>query len=251
MQCSEEDCENAAAYLVASVGDVCEPHAFEHEPSTVRYIRNVIGRPDAAVNDDQPDPLADDDPEIRADGGVDGTLLDAVEEELRGRTKDDAITSGELADAVGIDDSNGNPKAREAIRVLLEERGVPVASGNCGYWLLENREQLERYLSDLDGRIQGIQERKQLVESAWDDWGRREATADGGVVVEGDEVSGGDIRRQIKRYVDSHDPAMRDDVSVAVAERLDVTAHLVQLELDKMEKHGFAYIVGDGEVRLP
>jgi len=173
---------------------------------------------------------------------IDGDLLDQVEDELRGRTKADAIQSGDLADAVDIDDSEGNPKTREAIRILIEERGLPVASANCGYWLLESRDQLDEYVETLEGRIAGIQERIDMVAENYE-----EAIADGGQI----HLDPADIRREIKRVVEENDPALRDDVATDVSDTLGCTPVDVQEQLSEMEKHGFIYILDSGEVRLP
>jgi len=50
-ECDREDCSRDSAYLLVS-GDLCEPHAFEAEPGTVRYLRATIGTPPAATNEE-------------------------------------------------------------------------------------------------------------------------------------------------------------------------------------------------------
>ena len=175
---------------------------------------------------------------------INGALLDAAEDELRGRTKDDAIYSSELAEKIGVDDGEGNPKTREVIRVLMDERDLPVASSNCGYWMLESEDQLRVYVNDLEGRINGIEERIQMVQENF-----HQAIADGGVVTDRDPDET-DIRRAIKRYAEDHDTVMRDDLSDAVSTALGCDPVDVQSQLDKMVDAGLAYLV-DGEVRLP
>lgn len=173
---------------------------------------------------------------------IDGDLLDAVEEELRGRTKDDAIHSGELADKVGIDDGEANPKTREVIRTLMEERGLPIASANCGYWMLESDAQLRIYVNDLRGRIAGIEERIEMVQENY-----KNAIADGGQI----HVDASDVRQEIKQFVEDNDPALRDDLAIEAADTLGCDPAVVQEQLDEMVEAGFAYLVEDGEVRLP
>lgn len=95
-------------------------------------------------------------------------VLDALECVLREHVgPSQAITSSELADELDITDGEANPATREAIRVVCEERGLPVAASARGYYVIEDRGQLEEYLENLDGRIAGIQQRKQLVAAAW------------------------------------------------------------------------------------
>lgn len=100
--------------------------------------------------------------------GIDGALLDTLQAMFQDHCgPDNAITSGELADRITGEDSEANPKTREAIRVLIEERGVPIAAGPKGYYRLESIEQFEKCLDTLDSRINGIQPRKQVVCEAW------------------------------------------------------------------------------------
>jgi hypothetical protein len=176
---------------------------------------------------------------------IDGDLLDEAEQELRGRTKADAIHSGALADELGIDDGEANPKTREVIRMLMDERGLPVASANCGYWLIESREQLETYKDNLQSRIQGIQERIEMAERNYE-----QAIADGGQTWS-EQYDEADIRRAIKNAVENRDSAMRADVVDDVRAQLGCDPSTTQLVLEEMVEKGFAYVLESGEVRLP
>lgn len=99
---------------------------------------------------------------------VSGELLDELERVLREHVgPSEAITSSELADKLEITDGEANPATREAIRIVCEERGLPVAASSRGYYVIESTNELEEYLESLDGRIAGIQKRKQLVARAW------------------------------------------------------------------------------------
>lgn len=112
---------------------------------------------------------------------VTGAFLDELENVLRAEAvgPDNAITSGELASSVGIADAEANPKTREAVRILVEERQVPVAATSQGYFLMTNQDHLETYLETLDGRIAGIQDRKQIVTEAFNHWRYGEAAGGG------------------------------------------------------------------------
>jgi hypothetical protein len=105
-----------------------------------------------------------------ADGGepaIDGDLLDDLEQILAGRGRESAITSSKLADRLDINDGEASPKTREAVRILLMERRVPVRSGPCGYWICQSTEEAREYVEDLDGRIAGIEQRQTAFKEAW------------------------------------------------------------------------------------
>jgi hypothetical protein len=106
------------------------------------------------------------------DGGepdVDGELLDELEEYLRDHVGPDAaVASAQIADDLGIDDREGQPRTREAIRILLEEQRLCVISSGNGYYVPESREQVADEVESLRSRAQSIQEREQLIVDAWD-----------------------------------------------------------------------------------
>lgn len=96
------------------------------------------------------------------------SLVDAVANELQGRTcQEEAITSGELSEMLDVDDGEANPHTRELIRETMEERNLPIVSGHSGYWVAATTSEVESYLSDLDGRIAGIEDRKQEIVAAF------------------------------------------------------------------------------------
>lgn len=97
---------------------------------------------------------------------VDGELLDDLQRALE--AADEPMTSAELADELGIDDRAGTPKTREAVRVLVQERHVPVVASNNGYHIVQTRAGLDAYLDTLDARIRGIESRKQMVVQAFE-----------------------------------------------------------------------------------
>jgi len=100
---------------------------------------------------------------------IDGDLLDRLQLELaEHRGRENAITSGPLARRVGISESRTNAKLREAVKVLTRERNVPVVSSNAGFYIPATRAEKDEYLQNLDQRIAGIQQRKELVDDAWD-----------------------------------------------------------------------------------
>lgn len=100
---------------------------------------------------------------------IDGELLDELEELLADhRGPENAISSGEIADELGIDDSGSNPRTREAVKALLEERELPVISNSNGYFVATAESQVEEEIESLQSRIQGIQQRQELIRDAWE-----------------------------------------------------------------------------------
>jgi hypothetical protein len=101
---------------------------------------------------------------------VDGELLDELEATLADRGRDDAITAAELSERLELDDGDTSPKLREAVKALLFERGVPIRSGSVGYWICQSEREAEEYVADLQGRIEGIEQRITAFEIAWQQW---------------------------------------------------------------------------------
>lgn len=112
---------------------------------------------------------------------IDGALLDDLEELLRTEASaENPLTSSEIADRLGIDDSEANPTTREAIRTLAEERMIPTVGAHNGYYVIETEAQKDEYLATLRQRIAGIEERIWLIERAWQSQqGRQQTTLAG------------------------------------------------------------------------
>lgn len=202
---------------------------------------------------------------------VTGQLVDQIEQELRRRywerkrgnidsRSEQAITSSELADQLDIDDSEGNPETREAVKIAMRERGLPIIGGGNGYYIPVDPAKVEDAIESLDGRIAGIQERKDLIEDNWRNWTAQEriyrddaAATDGGAVVENERVDGGRIRRRAAKLVREDGMPIADLVS-ELHEYFDEPERRVRAELNECFDAGLLYQVGDGddaEVRSP
>ena len=81
--------------------------------------------------------------------------------------RENAITSSEIAEQLGITDGEANPATRELIRDTIEEEEIPVAAGSRGYYRIRDADELDEYLETLRGREEGIRHRRQLVAMAW------------------------------------------------------------------------------------
>jgi hypothetical protein len=104
----------------------------------------------------------------RIETSIEPDQLRAVEDLLRdGHTgKGNAITSGAIAEA--LDEPEGhdtNPNVRDAVRELTHV-GVPIASCNRGYYVMDDPGEVDDYVQDLRSRADSIQERAEAVESA-------------------------------------------------------------------------------------
>lgn len=96
------------------------------------------------------------------------SLDEQVYNELRTRTSEaEAITSGELADRLNVGDAEANPKTRELVRDVIEQYNLPVVSCHAGYYVADSMSEIEEHLEALDGRIAGIQDRKQQIVAAY------------------------------------------------------------------------------------
>lgn len=82
------------------------------------------------------------------------------------------ISSDEIRDIFCIEEYiSGNPVTRalikEAMRKICIKKGIPIGASSRGYFLIKTQKQLFRYLDVLKGRMEGIQERCNLVSRAW------------------------------------------------------------------------------------
>jgi len=93
--------------------------------------------------------------------------LDRLESDLRAATSLDPITSGELAARHFPDDSSGNPRTRKAIKHLMRQRGLPIIGVGNGYHIPESNAAVAEAVQSLQGRIDGIKERQQLLVDNW------------------------------------------------------------------------------------
>jgi len=96
------------------------------------------------------------------------TLDEQVFQELRGRnSKAEAITSGELADQLNVGDAEANPRTRELVRDVMEGHDLPVVSCHAGYYVADSLVEIKDELESLDGRIAGIEQRKERLVGAY------------------------------------------------------------------------------------
>lgn len=82
------------------------------------------------------------------------------------------VTSSEISDLFMIDETTtGWPVTRacikEAMRRISVPKGIPIGANSRGYFLIKDKDALVKYTGNLQGRINGIRERIELVNRAW------------------------------------------------------------------------------------
>ena len=94
-------------------------------------------------------------------------LIDLLEEHHQGR--DNAITSGEIAETLGIDETREtNPDTRDLILEAIRDYDTEIASGPTGYFVITSQAEMDRYEENIESRIEGTRHRLQLVQEAWE-----------------------------------------------------------------------------------
>ncbi len=84
--------------------------------------------------------------------------------------KNNQISAGEIGRQIGIDEDATHVQVRGLILQTIEQFNLPVAGGSRGYYLISNKNELDDYLSGIDGRIQEMEKRKALVRGAFDSY---------------------------------------------------------------------------------
>jgi len=100
---------------------------------------------------------------------IDGETLDALQVYLESSAvgRENAVVSDELSDQIGVNDAHDtNPTVRDAVKALIYEREVPIASGPTGYYLAVTRENREREIESIRNKIGRLNARKMAFERA-------------------------------------------------------------------------------------
>lgn len=79
------------------------------------------------------------------------------------RGPDNAISSGQVADMLGVEPGASKIKIRELIRDAMVLHKLPLGSNNRGYYLITDEEDLRRYSRSLEKRMREIEDRKARV----------------------------------------------------------------------------------------
>lgn len=89
---------------------------------------------------------------------------------LEHRGANNPITSREINEQVELDNVGSFPSTRAVIRSIVLDDQIPIAGSSQGYYVIENEDELGRYLDNLDKRSINIMERKFAVLRAVESW---------------------------------------------------------------------------------
>lgn len=89
---------------------------------------------------------------------------------LAHRGQDNPISSREINEVIEVDTVGSFPRTRALVRKVLFEDGIPIASGNNGYYVIETEAELTAYIENLDSRIGNIAERRYAIRQAAQSW---------------------------------------------------------------------------------
>lgn len=89
---------------------------------------------------------------------------------MQHRGKSNAITSGEIAVMVGINEDDTHAQTRAMILDAVIRYNLPLAADNTGYYLITNDLEYYDYMKNLNSRIVEISERKNLITRNYGLW---------------------------------------------------------------------------------
>ena len=89
---------------------------------------------------------------------------------LEHKGKDNPITSNEIAEKINIERGKSSIRIRELITKTMIKYRLPLASVSKGYYVLNDADDLNRYMISLDGRINEIEGRKARVKVYFEDY---------------------------------------------------------------------------------
>lgn len=77
--------------------------------------------------------------------------------------KSNKITSKQIANIIGINEDATQAKTRALILECAKQYKLPLAADNRGYYLITSEIELNEYIENLNSRIAGIEDRKNLI----------------------------------------------------------------------------------------
>lgn len=90
---------------------------------------------------------------------------------MRGRLGGhNAVTANTIEKECGVLHSNGNSRLRKVITMVCDKYNIPIVSNINGYFVASTREELMDYLLNLELRIKGIIERKDMLKRAFESY---------------------------------------------------------------------------------
>lgn len=84
--------------------------------------------------------------------------------------KKNSISSREIASILGISEDDTFAQTRAIIFAAAKQFKLPLAADNAGYYLITEESELFEYIGNLDNRIFGIKERKEIIIQNFKEW---------------------------------------------------------------------------------
>ena len=84
--------------------------------------------------------------------------------------KKNSISAGEIAKVLNLKQENTHVEPRMYFYETMETYKIPIAGGGRGYYIVTSKQELNNYLDGLDGRINGINKRKRVVQTAFKEY---------------------------------------------------------------------------------
>lgn len=92
---------------------------------------------------------------------IDYELIKNCLEQHKGKCN--PVTSAEVAKIIGIIEDDTHAQTRALIFETAEIYGLPLAANHKGYYLITSDAEYDEYMENLDGRIEGIEQRKIII----------------------------------------------------------------------------------------
>lgn len=84
--------------------------------------------------------------------------------------KSNKIKSKEIARQMGYNEDDTHAKTRALIKKAAETYELPLVADNGGYYIINCETDFSEYMSNLDKRIEGIKERKEIIRQNYEGW---------------------------------------------------------------------------------
>lgn len=82
---------------------------------------------------------------------------------LKHKGEGNEISSAKIAKLIGINEDDTHPNTRSLIEDTMKQYEIPIGSNTKGYFIIQSKQELDKYIRNLDARIKGIEERKNNV----------------------------------------------------------------------------------------
>lgn len=91
---------------------------------------------------------------------------------LQHKGKSNAITSKEVSRKMGFPMEDTQSVSRKAIWETAKEYGLPLVSCNRGYFIAETTDEIEEYNSNIQSRIDGMEETRKMANKNYQEWAK-------------------------------------------------------------------------------